>query len=271
MDDHFIVTAFVIIDDLMTKFDHHTHCLAKVSDAEVITVAVVAAKFFNNNHQNALAAMKAAQYIPNKIKASRFNRRIHELQDWLEFALETISELCRHAEVYIIDSMPLPVCQRVRAMRCKKVRGLEFCGYCAAKKQKFFGWRLHLICDEAGMPVVFTILAAGFHDLTPIHELTYELPEEALLYGDKAFNAAADEASILEEVGVLVVPIRKKNMKVQNSIGEMFGLAQCRHRIETVNSQLESMGIQRLHARTRAGFEIKTHASLFALAITNGM
>jgi hypothetical protein len=34
---------------------------------------------------------------------------------------------------------------------------------------------------------------------------------------------------------------------------------------------LESMGIQRLHARTRDGFEIKTHASLFALAVTNGM
>jgi hypothetical protein len=121
------------------------------------------------------------------------------------------------------------------------------------------------------MPVTFTILAAGFHDLTPIHELTYELPEEAVLYGDKAFNAVVDEASILEEVGVLVVPIRRKNMNVQNSLGEMFALARYRRRIETVNSQLESMGIQRLHARTRDGFEIKTHASLFALAITNGM
>jgi hypothetical protein len=83
------------------------------------------------------------------------------------------------------------------------------------------------------MPVTLTIFAAGFHDLTPIHELTYELPEEAVLYGDKAFNAAVDEASILEEVGVLVVPIRRKNMKVQNSLGEMFGLARCCRRIES--------------------------------------
>jgi hypothetical protein len=67
--------------------------------------------------------MKAARYIPNKLNPSRFNRRIHQLSDWLEFALETIGELCRHGEVYIIDSMPLAVCQRVRATRCKKVRG----------------------------------------------------------------------------------------------------------------------------------------------------
>jgi hypothetical protein len=252
MDDHFIVTAFVIIDDLMTKFDHHTHCLAKVSDAEVITIAVIAAKFFNNNHQNALGAMKAARYIPNELNPSRFNRRIHHLRDWLEFALETIGELCRHGDVYSIDSMPLPVCQRVKAYDARKFGGRNTADIVQRKNRNSLvavppvrcvlgpRRRLHLICDEAGMPVTFTILAAGFHDLTPIHELTYELPEEAVLYGDKAFNAAMDEASILEEVGVLVVPIRRKNMKVQNSIGEMFGLAKFRHRVESDHARQRS-------------------------------
>jgi hypothetical protein len=38
-----------------------------------------------------------------------------------------------------------------------------------------------------------------------------------------------------------------------------------RLRIESFNSQLVNMGIQRLHARTRAGFDLKIQASLFAL------
>jgi hypothetical protein len=44
-----------------------------------------------------------------------------------------------------------------------------------------------------------------------------------------------------------------------------------RHRIaiETVNSQLEKMDIERLHARTNAGFELKVHATLVALICTN--
>jgi hypothetical protein len=39
--------------------------------------------------------------------------------------------------------------------------------------------------------------------------------------------------------------------------------------IETVNSQLESMGLQRLHARTNQGLDLKVHATLVAVMTTN--
>jgi len=42
--------------------------------------------------------------------------------------------------------MPVPVCKRVRARRWRTVRGRTYCGYCPAKREKFFGWRLHLVC-----------------------------------------------------------------------------------------------------------------------------
>ena len=42
-----------------------------------------------------------------------------------------------------------------------------------------------------------------------------------------------------------------------------------RKRIETTYSQLESRGLQRLHARTNRGFDVKTWASVLALAFTN--
>ena len=48
-----------------------------------------------------------------------------------------------------------------------------------------------------------------------------------------------------------------------------FDLRLYRRRIETIYSQLESMGVERLHARTNSGFEIKLHASLLALAFKN--
>jgi len=98
--------------------------------------------------------------------------------------------------------------RRVRAWRCRKVRGRAYCGYCAAKKEPFFGWRLHLVCTTGGVPVAYALLPASQHDLTPIHELLYRLPAEA-------------------------------------------------------------MGLQRLRARTNAGFDLKVHASVLALACTN--
>ena len=268
MNDTLIVTAFVIIDDLMLRLDHIDHCLAKVSDAEVLTVAVVAARYFHNNHERALWVLTKLGYLSGTLSTSRFNRRLHKLADWLRLSIDLFADLFAKGEAFIIDSMPLPVCRRARARRCRKVRGRDYCGYCAAKREKFFGWRLHLICTPAGVPVSFSQVPGGYHDLTPIHELTYVLPEGAAVFGDKGYNAGDDEATILAETGVRLVPIRRKNMKANEWVDEM-DLRKYRKRIETVNSQLEKMGIQHLHARSNEGVEIKVHASLMALACTN--
>lgn len=120
-----------------------------------------------------------------------------------------------------------------------------------------------------GMPVSFALLEASHHDLTPLHELCYVLPQGACVYGDKGYNSSEDERALLAETGVKLIPARRKDMKEQNTLSEVFALQRYRKGIETVNSQLESMGIQRLKARTNEGFFIKVHASLFALICTN--
>lgn len=84
-----------------------------------------------------------------------------------------LGELFSEGEVFVIDSLPVPVCRRVRARRCKKVRGREYCGYCAAKKERS-GWlALASGLHARGVPVRFAMLPAGFHDLTPVHELAF--------------------------------------------------------------------------------------------------
>jgi hypothetical protein len=179
-----------------------------------------------------------------------------------------LGEIFATGEVFIIDSMPLPVCKRVRARRCKKVHGKAYCGYCAAKREKFFGWRLHLICTPDGVPVSFEMLPASEHDLTPIHELTVSLPAGAAVFGDKGYISADDAQSMLAATGVRLVSIRRKNMPA-NTWADDFDLRLYRKRIETVYSQLEAMGLQRLHARTNPGIDLKAWASLLALAFTN--
>ena len=72
-----------------------------------------------------------------------------------------------------------------------------------------------------------------------------------------AYNSAADEASILAETGVRLVPVRRANMRPHAWFMDDIELRAYRHTIETVNSQPEKMGIERLYARTNAGFELK--------------
>jgi hypothetical protein len=196
MNAEWIITVFLAIDDLMTEMGYNTHCQAKASDGEVLTVAIVAAKYFHKHHKLALSILKSLHYLSGPLEYSRFNRRLHHLADWLELLLETLAVLFRQGQVFVIDAMPVPVCRRVRARRCKKVGGKEYCGWCEAKKEKFFGWRLDLICTPSGVPVSFSLLPASLHDLTPIHELTFVLPEGAKVFGDKGYNCLLEEASI---------------------------------------------------------------------------
>jgi Transposase DDE domain len=269
MNADWIVAAFVIIDTGLERLEHRSHVLAQVPDAEILTIAVVAAKFFQKHHERAVCVLCASGYLSGTISVSRCNRRLHALADSVVFIATALGEVFAHGDVFVMDSLPLPVCRRVRARRCRKVRGRAYGGSCAAKKEKCFGWRLHLICTPAGLPVSFTMLPAAFHDLTPRHALAFGLVPGARLLGDKAYKSAAAEASLLAETGVRVVPIRKANMAPHAWFLDAVELRLYRHTIETVNSQLEKRGIERLYARTNTGFDLKVHASLIALACTN--
>jgi hypothetical protein len=264
MNERVIIATYVVIDEVLQQAGQTDHRLSQVSDAEVWTIAIVAALYFHNHQERALCMMRLSGYIPGALSISRYNRRIHALREWLAMLLELLGALFSAAAVYIIDSLPVPVCRRVRASRCRKVRGRLYCGYCAAKDEKFFGWRLHLVCTVSGFPVNFSLLPASLHDLTPLHELTYQLPSGTLVVADKGYNCAIDEASILAHTGVRLVVQRRDNMLPNSSADDQL-IRQHRRMIETVNSQLEAMGIQRLRARTNEGFILKIHASLLAL------
>lgn len=267
MNDTYIVTTYVVIETIMNAYGYEDDCRAKGTAAEILTVGVIAAKYFQNHHERALCVMTRLGYV-HGLSISRFNRRLHALRDWLFGLIEVIAEIYAAGEVFIIDSMPLPVCKRVRATRCKKVRGKPFCGYCAAKKEKFFGWRLHLICTADGIPVSFDMLPAAEQDLTPIHELTNALPAGATVFGDKGYISDPDAVAIFASTGIRFVAARRSNM-TPNSWADSYDLRRYRKRIETVYSQLEAMGVQKLHARTNHGFDLKTWSSLLALAFTN--
>ncbi len=103
MNDTVIITSYVIIDDRMCSLNHRSHCLAHVTDAEVLTVAVVAAKYFHNNHERALWVMSRLGYLSGRLSTSRFNRRLHALCDWLPLTVETLGELFAGGAVFIID------------------------------------------------------------------------------------------------------------------------------------------------------------------------
>lgn len=83
------------------------------------------------------------------------------------------------------------------------VQGDAYYGYCAAKKEQFFGWRLHLVCTAAGVPVGCGLLSARLHGLHPVYDLAQCLLMRATLYVDRAYNSSDDEAWLDGEYGIM--------------------------------------------------------------------
>ena len=128
MDAKWIITAFVLMDTLLERLEHRSHSLAHVLDSEILTIAVVAAKYFQNHHEHALCVLREAHYLSARLELRRFNRRLHALTDILAFIVTTLCEVLVHGEVFVIDNIPVPACRRVRARR-------RMCGGAAAGAQ----------------------------------------------------------------------------------------------------------------------------------------
>lgn len=268
MNVNWIITAFVIVDTTFTTLEHQSDVRAGVPDSEIITVALVAAKYFANNHKLTLSVMQQLQYLSGTISHSRFNRRLHALRDWMEFFPEYLGEIFSKNTIYIIDSMPIPVCHRARAKRCTKVRGNYFNGWCSAKQERYFGWKLHLIYDIHGIPMRFMVLPARPHDITAVNGLAGTMPFGAIILGDRGYICEKTKHQLDANCGVQLIARQRANM-IPNTPAELQLLRMHRKRIETFNSQLEKMGITRLHARNTDGVMLKLCASLSALSLSN--
>jgi hypothetical protein len=122
------------------------------------------------------------------------------------------------------------------------------------------------------------MLPAGVHDLTPggTAVRAVRANNHSPLLSPFPFAATAPlmrRASWPRRVGAqrrcAHTLVRRATMRPHAWLMDAIELRAYRHTIETVNSQLEKMGIERLYTRTNAGFERKVHATLIARICTN--
>lgn len=114
MNETFIVTAFVIIEEICQQFQPPPKYRPKMWPSEIVLVAVIASRYFNNHLERALLIMGQTGYIPThrRLSISRFNRQLHQQLDTVQMCLEVLLEVCREGDAFILDSLPMPVCKR---------------------------------------------------------------------------------------------------------------------------------------------------------------
>jgi hypothetical protein len=178
-------------DDLLKAMSHQEDRQCQMNDAEIMTTALIASLCFRGNHESARAMLKQHDYIPHMLSKSRFSRRLHRMKDifivLFDLLAQTWKTLNREA-IYVIDSLPIAVCDNIRIRRSKIYSHEAFRGYQASKKRYFYGLKIHLMVTQDGQPVECFLTHGGFSDIDALKYYTYELPDGSIIYADKAYN-----------------------------------------------------------------------------------
>jgi hypothetical protein len=181
-----IIVVFCLCADMLKSLHHYEDSQCRMSDAEVMTTAIVAMLYFKGNFCLSSQYLHEHRYIPNMLSRSRFNRRLHRIADlFLTLFLrlgETWKKLNENS-VYVIDSYPIAVCDNYRIRRSKIYRGEDFRGYIASKKRYFYGLRIHILVTEQGEPVEFFLEPGAFSDTSALNLYDFDLPEGSFVTG----------------------------------------------------------------------------------------
>ncbi len=267
--DSQIVAVYCLCDDMLKALHHHDDPQCHLNDAEIMTVALVAALFFGGNYAQAQAHLSDYGYIATPLSASRFNRRLHRLKDLFVTVFAMLGEhwkALNSASVYIIDSFPIASCDNIRIKQSRRYRGEDYRGYIPSKRRYFYGLRLHLVVTATGEPVEFFLTPGEDTDTSGLQWYQFDLPAGATVLGDKAFNHYGIEDD-LASVGIMLAPLRKKNSKRAIPPWDTFVRSLARKYIETVGSCITRRFPKTIHAVTAAGFELKVVLFLLAYSI----
>ncbi len=263
-----IVTIYCLCDDLLKKMHHVDDKQCQMTDAEVLTTAIVATLYFGGNLERARALLGEPRYIPGMLSRSRLNRRLHRVKRFFLTLFAVLGERWKtlnEQAIYLLDTFPLPACEHYRVFRARLYPDMAFRGFTASKKAFFHGLKLHLMVTATGQPVEFFLTPGSCGDIKGLQWFDFDLPVGSEIYADKAYNDYTVEDE-LAELGLSFKPIRKRNSKRPEPAWMTHWQTVHRKVIETAGSLIHRLMPRRIHAVTAAGFEMKI--VLFVLALS---
>jgi hypothetical protein len=175
--------------------------------------------------------------------------------------------------VQAIDTMPLPVCSYTRSKRDRCFVGEADYGFCAAKEERYYGFKLGLRISRCGFITHYPLLAARPHDVKHLPTLVEAF--QGIAPADKGFIDSFGHA-LLQTQGVFVIAPPRKNSKTPSPHPPALlkACARWRKKVETVASHLtERFAVARIrvhdlwHFQHRLIRKVLAHTMAVALNI----
>ncbi len=107
-----IIVVYCVCDDYLKHIGHREDRQCRLKDAEVLTIALVAALEFGGNFAAANRFMSTHGYVSYALSRSRFSRRLHRSKAHLLTLFAHLAAVWKALEkegVYALDSFPVAV------------------------------------------------------------------------------------------------------------------------------------------------------------------
>lgn len=262
-----IITIFYICDEYLNAIGFKDDKQARMSTSEVLTTAIVAAKFFGGNYETSRRFLLSHGYIKTMLSRSRLTRRLNAIdRSILQGLFTTMAQsfnLANEDGVYVLDSFPIPVCANIRIERCKIYRNEKYRGFSAARDDYFFGIRVHMLVTKTGQPVEFIIEPGSVSDIKVAQLFKFNIPKKAKIHADKGYTNYGFEDHLEFSRQIHLLAVRKENAKRKDR-----GVCKkTRKIVETVFSSITSLFGRTIHAVTARGFELKVIMFIFAYSM----
>lgn len=230
------------------------------SDSEVITLTLV--NQMVNDSETAFFKFVKRNYrplFPQLLERSRYHRRSKSLFKLMNLIRQMmLVHLDIHLQQWhIMDSMPVPVCGYSRAGRSHHfaaqfgVNHDALYGYCAAKQQAFYGFRLHLMVTTQGVIAHFVLAPGSHHDVTVAPELLESYRASIRVGGDKGYVGLSKSLTHPADYQLI---LQNRQNQAPNTRAETCFLALFRKIVETTNAQLaEQFNLQYTRAKSAWG------------------
>jgi len=265
-----IISIFCIVDGMLKACGHKEDIRIRVSDSEIITTAIISALYFGGHQHNAIGFVRMSKLMPAMVCKSRFSRRLHRLQPLIFNMFYQIGQWLKDmagALEYVIDSFPVAVCDNIRIIKSRLLKGKQWRGKQCSMRRYFYGVKVQVLTTTLGIPVEFCFVPGCESDVQALKKLPMTAAAESSIYGDSAYTDYTIEDDLMEADGIRLMIQRKSNAKRKDKPWIGYLKEQMRKRIETAFSKIKALFLRKIHAVTFEGFLLKLTLFIFATTL----
>jgi hypothetical protein len=219
----------------------------ELSESEALTIMI----HFHQSHYRTFKAYYQEHVqvylrveFPHLISYGRFVQRMPRLLGWLCLYLFSRFGLC--SGISFVDATFIAVCDNRRINQHKVFKGIAARG--KGSTGWSFGFKLHLVVNDAGELLGIYLTAANRHELKALPKLVKRLFGK--LFADMAYLSQSLFEQLMQQ-GIQLITKLKSNMKNKLMVMADKLLLRKRSIIETINDQLKNIS-QIEHSRHRS-------------------